>query len=109
MDRDQKELSKNSFKSDPNIKYFVANLQAAARGLTLTEATTAIYYNNSYDLELRLQSEDRCHRIGTTQNVLYIDLEAQKTLDKKIIRTLRSKKKIADMVLQDPENLFMEN
>ena len=109
MDRDQKELSKNNFKNDPNIKYFVANLQAADRGLTLTEATTAIYYNNSYDLELRLQSEDRCHRIGTTQNVLYIDLEAQKTLDKKIIRTLRSKKKIADMVLQDPENLFMEN
>lgn len=109
MTREDREASKLRFKTDPEAKYFVANLQAAARGITLTEATTAIYYNNSYDLELRLQSEDRCHRIGTTQNVLYIDLEASKTIDKKIIRALRSKKKVADMALQDPYSLFMEN
>lgn len=106
---EDRQINRDKFKNDPKIKYFVANLQAAARGLTLTEATTAIYYNNSYDLELRLQSEDRCHRIGTKENVLYIDLEASKTIDKKIIRALRSKKKVADMVLQDPDSLFMEN
>lgn len=101
--------NKIAFKTDPAIKYLVANTAAIARGHTLTEAETSIYYSNSFDLELRLQSEDRNHRQGTKNNVLYIDLEANKTMDRKIIKALRSKKKIADMVLQDPDNLFMEN
>ena len=106
---EEKEINKESFKKNPAIKYLIANTQAMARGHTLTEAETSIYYSNSFDLELRLQSEDRNHRTGTKNNVLYIDLQAEKTLDRKIIRALRSKKKIADMVLQDPDNLFMEN
>ena len=105
----EKDANKKAFKTDPKIKYLIANTQAMARGHTLTEAETSIYYCNSFDLELRLQSEDRNHRQGTKNNVLYIDLEANKTMDKKIIRALRSKKKVADMVLQDPDNLFMEN
>jgi SNF2 family DNA or RNA helicase len=104
----EKEANKKLFKSDPKIKYLIANTAAMARGHTLTEAETSIYYCNSFDLELRLQSEDRNHRQGTKNNVLYIDLQANKTMDKKIINALRSKKKVADMVLQDPDNLFME-
>lgn len=109
IDQEEKEENKKLFKNDPKIKYLIANTQAMARGHTLTEAETSIYYCNSFDLELRLQSEDRNHRQGTKNNVLYIDLEANKTMDKKIIKALRSKKKVADMVLQDPDNLFMEN
>lgn len=105
----EKEKNKTAFKTNPAIKYLVANTAAMARGHTLTEAETSIYYCNSFDLELRMQSEDRNHRQGTRNNVLYIDLEGNKTMDKKIIKALRSKKKIADMVLQDPDSLFMEN
>lgn len=104
----EKELNKKLFKTDHKIRYLLANTAAMARGHTLTEAETSIYYCNSFDLELRLQSEDRNHRQGTKNNVLYIDLQANKTLDRKIINALRSKKKVADMVLQDPDNLFME-
>ena len=68
-------------------------------GLTLTAATTVVYYSNSYDLELRLQSEDRAHRIGQTSKVTYIDLIAPKTIDEKIVDALRNKIKIADLVL----------
>ena len=77
--------------------------------MTLTAASYAIYYSNSFDLEVRLQSEDRCHRIGTTKNVTYIDIEANKTIDKKIIKALRDKKSLADMITQDPMSIFMEN
>ena len=68
-------------------------------GLTLTAATTVVYYSNSYDLELRLQSEDRAHRIGQTSKVTYIDLISPKTIDEKIVDALRNKIKIADLVL----------
>ena len=66
-----------------------------------------MYYSNSFDLEMRLQSEDRCHRIGTTSNVTYIDLEANNTLDTYIIKALRKKKSLADMVNEDPKCSFL--
>ena len=68
-------------------------------GLTLTAANTVIYYSNSYDLELRLQSEDRAHRIGQENKVTYIDLISPKTIDEKIVTALRNKIKIADTIL----------
>lgn len=68
-------------------------------GLTLTAANTVVYYSNSYDLELRMQSEDRAHRIGQENKVTYIDLISPRTIDEKIVDALRSKIKIADTIL----------
>ena len=49
----------------------------------------------SIDLEKRIQSEDRAHRIGQKNKVLYIDLVAKGTVDEKIIQALRNKVNIA--------------
>lgn len=95
------------FQNDPKIRYFVGQPQSGGIGLTLTAADYAVYYSNSFDLETRLQSEDRCHRIGTKNNVTYIDLEAPKTVDTKIIKALRSKKNLADVITKDPISLFL--
>ena len=62
-------------------------------GLTLTAANTVIYYSNGYDLEKRLQSEDRAHRIGQKKSVTYVDINAQDTVDEKIVKSLRKKSK----------------
>jgi len=98
-----------AFQKDPKVRYFVGQPQSGGMGLTLTAATYAIYYSNSFDLETRLQSEDRCHRIGTINNVTYIDIEASKTVDGKIIETLRNKKNLADVITRDPKSIFMED
>jgi SNF2 family DNA or RNA helicase len=58
-----------------------------------------VYYSNNFDLEVRLQSEDRAHRIGQTKNVTYIDLIAPKTVDEKIVKALRDKIDIANQVM----------
>ena len=57
------------------------------------------YYSNGYDLEKRLQSEDRAHRIGQKKNVTYIDLITEKTVDEKIVKALRDKINIASEVM----------
>ena len=67
--------------------------------MTLTAAHTMVYYSNSFDLEKRLQSEDRAHRIGQTKNVTYIDLIAVGTVDEKIVKALRDKINIATQVM----------
>jgi SNF2 family DNA or RNA helicase len=86
-------------KPDSELRFFVGNPSTGGYGLTLTAANTMVYFSNSFDLEKRLQSEDRAHRIGQTKNVTYIDLIAPGTVDEKIVKALRDKIDIATQVL----------
>jgi SNF2 family DNA or RNA helicase len=86
---------------DNPLRFFVGQPRTGGYGLTLTEAKTVIYYSNGYDLEIRLQSEDRAHRIGQTNKVTYIDIVTEKTVDEKIIKALRNKIDISDQVLAE--------
>jgi SNF2 family DNA or RNA helicase len=84
-----------------NIRVFVANPAAAGEGLTLHAATTVVYYNNSFKLTDRLQSEDRAHRIGQEHPVTYIDIVAAGTVDEKIADALRNKLDVASIITGD--------
>ena len=99
---DQRDYAMSSFQNpDSPVRFFVGQPRTGGYGLTLTQASTVIYYSNSYDLEVRLQSEDRAHRIGQVNKVTYIDIIAEKTVDEKVLQALRSKIDIASVVLQE--------
>jgi SNF2 family DNA or RNA helicase len=87
------------FQHDPKCRFMVGTPSTGGYGITLTAANTVIYYSNGYDLEKRLQSEDRAHRIGQKKNVTYIDIIAEDTVDEKIQESLRKKINIASEVL----------
>ena len=87
------------FQDDPKCRFMVGTPSTGGYGITLTAANTVIYYSNGYDLEKRLQSEDRAHRIGQKKNVTYIDIIAEDTVDEKIQESLRKKINIASEVL----------
>jgi SNF2 family DNA or RNA helicase len=81
------------------VRFVVGTPQTGGYGITLTGASTMIYYSNGYDLEKRQQSEARIDRIGQTKNMTYIDLIAEKTIDEKIVKALRDKVNIATQVM----------
>jgi SNF2 family DNA or RNA helicase len=81
------------------LRFFVGQPRTGGFGLTLTAANTVIYYSNNYDLEIRIQSEDRAHRIGQHSKVTYIDLMAENTVDSRIVNSLRRKIDIASQVM----------
>ena len=87
------------FQNDPECRFIIGTPQTGGYGITLTQANTVIYYSNGYDLEKRLQSEDRAHRIGQKKTVTYIDIIAEDTVDEKIVEALRKKIDIASEVL----------
>jgi SNF2 family DNA or RNA helicase len=87
------------FQDDPKCRFIVGTPSTGGYGITLTAANTVIYYSNGYDLEKRLQSEDRAHRIGQKKSVTYVDLMADDTVDEKIVQALRRKINIASEVL----------
>ena len=74
-----------------DCRFFVANPMTAGYGLTLTAATNVIYYANDFNLETRVQSEDRCHRIGQHHSVTYVDFVAKGTVDEHIVKVLQNK------------------
>lgn len=71
------------------------------RGLTLTAADTVIFYNNGWSLGMRLQGEDRAHRITQTRPVNYIDIVAGGTIDEYILKNHREKRAISARVMGD--------
>jgi SNF2 family DNA or RNA helicase len=87
------------FQNGSECKFLVGTPQTGGYGITLTKANTVIYYSNGYDLEKRLQSEDRAHRIGQKKSVTYVDLICEETVDEKIVKALRKKINIASEVL----------
>jgi SNF2 family DNA or RNA helicase len=83
------------FQNDDSCRFFVGNPTTGGYGLTLTAASYVVYFSNSYNLEVREQSEDRAHRIGQKKNVTYIDLIAERTIDEFIISALSKKLKLS--------------
>ena len=83
------------------IRYFIGQPRTGGFGLTLTKAKTVIYFNNTYDLEIRSQSDDRAHRIGQDEKVTYIDFVCPKTIDERILKVLKNKKRLADEITGD--------
>ena len=87
------------FQNDPKCRFLIGTPQTGGYGITLTQANTVIYYSNGYDLEKRLQSEDRAHSIGQKKTVTYVDLICEDTVDEKIVKALRDKINIASEVM----------
>lgn len=86
---EEKAAAVDKFRKD--ARFFIATPSSGGHGLTLNEACYVIYYNNSFKFSERLQSEDRCHRIGQTRKVTYIDIVTDNSIDQKIIDNLDKK------------------
>jgi SNF2 family DNA or RNA helicase len=95
-----REVAKKAFLNGEH-QFFVGNPAVGGEGITLNAARTVVYYNNSFKLTERLQSEDRAHRIGQEHPVQYIDIMAQGTIDEHIVKALRKKFNIASQVTGD--------
>jgi len=96
---EQRDYAIKNFKTNDKVRFFVGTPQTGGYGITLVQANTVIYYSNGYDLEKRMQSEDRAHRIGQKKKVTYVDIIAEDTVDKKIVKSLRKKINIASKVM----------
>ena len=99
VDAEQRIRNVKRFENDDAVRFFVGNPSTGGYGLNLVSASYVIYYSNSYNLEVREQSEDRAHRIGQDKNVLVIDLIIKGTVDEMIISALKGKIKLSAKTL----------
>ena len=93
---------------DRDARFFVGNPQTAGKGLTLNAASNVIYYANDFNLESRVQSEERCHRIGQKNTVTYVDFVSKGTVDEHIVKTLRAKIDLSAKTLGEEARQWLE-
>ena len=98
QDQRQDNIKKFQDKEGP-VRFLVGTTATGGYGITLTAASTMIYYSNGYDLEKRQQSEARIDRIGQESPMTYIDLLAENTIDDRIVVALRKKVNIASQIM----------
>ena len=96
---DERQDNIEKFQSDPKCRFLVGTPSTGGYGITLTAASTMIYYSNGYDLEKRQQSEARIDRIGQENPMTYIDILCEDTVDERIVKALRKKINIATEIM----------
>ena len=82
-----------------SVRFFIGTTQTGGYGITLTAASTMVYYSNGYDLEKRQQSEARIDRIGQKYPMTYIDIYCEDTVDARIVKALKKKVNIASQIM----------
>jgi hypothetical protein len=103
MHPEELQRNKHLFNNDPRAQLIIVQVQAGRYGHTLlgtkeARCATCVFYENSYSLDARIQTEDRIHRFGQDRSVLYVDLVSSR-IDREVIRALQQKRNIAAAVV----------
>jgi SNF2 family DNA or RNA helicase len=99
IDPDARIVARKRFQ-DPNdpARFFVGNQRTGGIGIDLYLATMEIYMANDFSSEARIQSEDRAHRIGQVNQVLYVDFVMEGTVDAIVLAALKQKRDMMEFV-----------
>lgn len=92
------------FQNDDNCRVFLGQIAAAGLGLTLTAASTMVFYSLDYSMSNFEQAKARIHRVSQKNDCLYIYLVCKGTVDTKVIRSLRNKTDLAKALVDDWRN-----
>jgi SNF2 family DNA or RNA helicase len=92
------------FQNDPDVQVFVGQIATAGLGITLTAASTLVFYSLDYSMSNFEQAKARIHRVGQHENCTYIYLTAKGTVDEKVLKALQNKADIARTLVDDYRN-----
>ena len=89
------------FQNDPDIRVFIGQIATAGLGITLTAASTMVFYSLDYSMSNYEQTRARIHRVGQKHPCTYIHLIARGTVDEKVLAALQDKANLAKTLVDD--------
>ena len=89
----------NDFQNNDKCKVIIGTIGAMGTGLTLTAGTVEIFMDEPWNRANKEQAEDRCHRVGTKENVTIYTLMCKNTIDERIHDLILQKGAMADAIV----------
>ena len=89
------------FQKEPEVMAFVGQIATAGLGITLTSASTMVFYSLDYSMSNFEQTKARIHRVGQRMPCTYLYLVARSTVDEKVLAALESKADLARTLVDD--------
>lgn len=90
-----------AFQTDPSVTVFIGQIATAGLGITLTAADTMVFYSLDYNMANFEQARARIHRVGQKNACTYVHLIAAHTVDEKVLKALKNKADLAQMLIDD--------
>ncbi|NPA17523.1 MAG: DEAD/DEAH box helicase [Aquificae bacterium] len=103
MGPEEKKEAVRQFREDPNRYVFVGTIASAGEGLTLVEASYAVFFDLHWNPAKIWQAEDRIHRIGQKNKVNIYNFVMKDTVEEKILQKLEEKRKMIENVIDGVE------
>jgi SNF2 family DNA or RNA helicase len=89
------------FQEEQDCQVFLGQIQTSSMGITLTAASTCVFYSLSYNYADYIQAKARIHRIGQKKKCVYIHLIAKGTIDETVMEALQRKEDIAHAIVDN--------
>lgn len=89
------------FQNDAEVKAFIAQIESAKVGLTLTAGTLVLFMDLVYTPADHFQAEDRCYRIGQTKEVQIEYLLCPGTVEDHLVELHDSKKDVISKIFDE--------
>ena len=89
------------FQKEPEAMAFVGQIATAGLGITLTAASTMVFYSLDYSMSNFEQAKARIHRVGQRNLCTYLYLAARGTVDEKVLAALKDKADLAKTLVDD--------
>lgn len=91
----------SQFQNNPDVMVFVGQIATAGLGITLTAASTMVFYSLDYSMSNFEQAKARIHRVGQRMPCSYLYLVARGTVDEKVLAALKDKADLARLLVDD--------
>lgn len=91
----------SAFQNQPETQVFIGQIATAGLGITLTAASTMVFYSLDYSMSNFEQAKARIHRVGQKENCTYIFLTVKGTVDEKVLKALHDKADLARALVDE--------
>ncbi|MCD8485669.1 MAG: SNF2-related protein [Desertifilum sp.] len=95
----QRDQAINDFRSKLDVNVFLGTTKAVGVGITLTEASYLIHFDQLWNPTQMQQAEDRVHRIGQDKNITIYSFWMKGTIEERIKKKLIEKRLLIENII----------
>lgn len=87
------------FQNDSDVSFIIGTIDTIGKGYDLYSGTVEIFLDDPWNMEIKNQAVDRCHRIGASSNIIIYTLICEGTVDERVSDLVERKGAMSDIFI----------